>query len=71
MLGSCPKAFGTPGKHGKGWGGEGESRTGLGETAVYKVAGSALRRAVSILHHEGDAASAGLAGDRGAGLPDK
>ena len=45
--------------------------TGLRETAVYKVEGFALRRALSTLHHEGDAASAGLAGDRGAGLPDK
>ena len=45
-------------------------RTGLRETAVYKVAGSALRRALSTLHHEGDAASTGLAGDWRAGLQD-
>lgn len=45
--------------------------TGLRDTAVYKAADSALRKAFLTLHHEGDAASAGLAGDWRPGLPDK
>lgn len=57
------------GRVGVGW--DGGGRDWLRETVVHKVAGSALRGAFSTLHHEGDAASAGLAGDRGAGLPDK
>ena len=52
------------------WWDRGE-RIGPMDTAFYKVAGSVPRRAFSTLHHEGDAVSAGLAGDRGAGLSDK
>ena len=50
---------------------DGDGGTGLRDTAVYKAAGSALRRASITLLHEEDTGSADPAGDEGAGLPDK